>query len=77
MNTSDKLNLDELGLEPIDGPGAKPSAQGKAKFQIDTRGGGDRRKAGERRQSIRFEEDRRKGSRRGKSSDPWEQSADL
>lgn len=77
MTPTDKLNLEELSLEPIESTSASPSSKGKAKFQIDTRGGADRRKAGDRRQSIRFEQDRRQGPRRGKSSDPWDQSVDL
>ncbi|MFC4864863.1 hypothetical protein ACS8MQ_27470 [Pseudomonas sp. MAHUQ-62] len=77
MNTNEKPNLDKLSLKPIDPSEPTPSARGKAKFQIETRQGGDRRKMGERRESIRFEEDRRQTNRRGKSSDPWDQSIDL
>ncbi|MDH4565720.1 hypothetical protein E8E95_03415 [Pseudomonas sp. BN414] len=75
MNTNDKPNLDKLSMKPIDP--SEPSARGKAKFQIETRQGGDRRKTGDRRETIRFEEDRRQVNRRGKSSDPWDQSIDF
>ena len=77
MNTDDKLNLDEINLEPIAPAAAAPSSRGTAVFKIDTRGGGDRRKGTDRRQSIRFEQDRRQVERRAKSSDPWSHSADL
>lgn len=76
MTTNDKPDL-EFSLEPIEPTGAAPSSRGKAVFQIDTRDGGDRRTCADRRQTVRFEQDRRKGSRRGKSSDPWDQSVDL
>ncbi|MCO6060218.1 hypothetical protein NG726_26615 [Pseudomonas sp. MOB-449] len=76
MNSNDKPNLDELSLEPLESSAAAPSSRGKAVFQIDTRGGGDRRKAGDRRQTIRFEQDRRQGNRRGESGDPWDQSGE-
>ncbi|WP_044874750.1 hypothetical protein [Pseudomonas sp. LFM046] len=75
MSTNDKLNLDELSLEPIEPIKAVPSSGGKAVFQIDTRSGEDRRKSADRRQSIRFEKDRRQGNRRGKV-DPWSQNTD-
>lgn len=76
MNTDDKPNLDELNLEPIAPTAVAPSSRGKAVFKIDTRGGGDRRKGTDRRQSIRFEQDRRQADRRGKSNDPWSQNVD-
>lgn len=77
MNTNDKPNLDKLSMKPIDPSEPTPSTRGKAKFQIDTRNGSDRRKLGDRRETIRFEEDRRQVNRRGKSSDPWDQSIDF
>lgn len=77
MNTNDKPNLDKLSLKPIDPSEPSPSTRGKAKFQIETREGGDRRKLADRRESIRFEEDRRQVDRRGKSNDPWDQSVDF
>lgn len=77
MNTNEKPNLDKLSLKPIDPSEPTPSARGKAKFQIETRSGGDRRKMGDRRETIRFEQDRRQRDRRCTSSDPWDQSVDL
>ena len=77
MNTDDKPNLDGLSLEPIAPNAAAPSSRGKAVFKIDTRGGGDRRKGVDRRQTVRFEKDRRQVDRRAKGSDPWSNSADL
>ncbi|MCY1373230.1 hypothetical protein D9M69_604900 [compost metagenome] len=76
MNTDDKPNL-ELSLEPLQPTTGAPTSRGKAVFKIDTRGGGDRRKSEDRRQTIRFEQDRRQSARRGKSSDPWDQSIDF
>ena len=56
------LTLEDLSLTPL-GPDCPPASK-KAEFRVDTRGTGDRRNNPERRQSIRFEEDRRKGERR-------------
>ncbi|MDE3739882.1 MULTISPECIES: hypothetical protein [Pseudomonas] len=77
MKANDELNLESFSLEPMESAAKAPSSPGRAKFQIDTRGGGDRRKACDRRQTIRFEQDRRQGNRRGKSSDPWDQNVDF
>lgn len=74
--TNDELRLDELSLEPVEPVEAGPPARSPTKFQIDTRGGGDRRKSGERRQTIRFEKDRRQGDRRAKSA-PWDRGVDI
>ncbi|MFR0690124.1 hypothetical protein ACLUTX_12060 [Enterobacterales bacterium AE_CKDN230030158-1A_HGKHYDSX7] len=73
----DDLNSDELSLVPME-PAAPPVAArpGKAKFQIDTRHA-ERRCCADRRQSIRFEDDRRKGDRRGAGVDPWAKSVDF
>lgn len=51
----------------------------KASFQIDTRehGKGDRRQQLERRQTIRFEADRRSGQDRRPVSNGWELGIDL
>lgn len=73
---NDELNLESLSLEPIEPAEATPSSRGPAKFQIDTRVAGDRRKSDDRRQTIRFEKDRRQGDRRAKS-DPWDRRVDL
>lgn len=71
MSTDDKLNLDELTLIPLEPAEAAPATPAKPKVQVDTRHGKDRRSGTDRRQSIRFEEDRRKGDRRAGSGDPW------
>ncbi|MDF3867883.1 hypothetical protein P3W53_25685 [Pseudomonas denitrificans (nom. rej.)] len=76
----DDLNIDELSLVPM-APAAAPlaakPAKPKAKFQIDTRHS-ERRCSADRRQTIRFEDDRRKGDRRGSSvGDPWAKTVDF
>ncbi|EMV8855514.1 hypothetical protein AADS62_004773 [Escherichia coli] len=74
----DDLNCDELSLVPLE-PAAPPVAAmpPKAKFQIDTRHG-ERRCSADRRQTIRFEDERRKGDRRrGSANDPWAKSVDF
>jgi hypothetical protein len=74
----DDLNCDELSLVPLE-PAAPPVAAmpAKAKFQIDTRHG-ERRCSADRRQTIRFEDERRRGDRRGSSvNDPWAKSVDF
>ncbi|MFZ6049931.1 hypothetical protein ACFW0H_27870 [Pseudomonas sp. CR3202] len=55
MNTNDKPNLDKLSLKPIDPSEPTPSDLGKARFQIETRGGGDRRVSGTNRAALREE----------------------
>ncbi|WP_242443177.1 hypothetical protein [Pseudomonas sp. LFM046] len=70
------MSLEGLSLQPIEPAGRPTSASGPAKFQIDTRSKVDRRKGGDRRQTVRFEEDRRKGDRRAKAN-PWDHGADL
>lgn len=62
--TFSDMKLEDLALEPQDGAEAAPAAKERAKFPIETRSGGDRRSGEDRRQSIRFEADRRKGDRR-------------
>ena len=67
MNTKDlhSLNLDSLSLEPIETPSqAGAPVSGRATFNTDARGRTDRRKGGERRQTVRFEQDRRSGKDR-------------
>jgi len=73
------LNIDELSLvpmEPATPPVAAMPAKPKARFQIDTRHG-ERRCSADRRQTIRFEDDRRKGDRRGGGVDPWAKTVDF
>lgn len=79
MSTEGKLNLDELSLVPLEPDEAAPAASAapaKPKFMVDTRHGKDRRSGTDRRQSIRFEADRRKGDRRAGSADPWSKFTD-
>ncbi|MFS2125855.1 hypothetical protein [Pseudomonas sp. Pseusp97] len=73
----DDLNSDELSLVPME-PAAPPvmAMPAKAKFQIDTRHV-ERRCSADRRQTIRFEDDRRKGDRRGGGVDPWAKTIDF
>ncbi|MFZ6050189.1 hypothetical protein ACFW0H_29220 [Pseudomonas sp. CR3202] len=71
IKSDDQPKLEGLGLQPTEPNDSPRPKAGPAKFKIDTREGGDRRKSPDRRQMIRFEEDRRKGDRRA-SSDPWD-----
>jgi hypothetical protein len=68
-----------LSLEPMEGdaaPAAQAPITGKAKFQANTRGGGERRTHGERREEVRFQDDRRAGKdRRPRKS--WEPGKNL
>lgn len=74
----DDLNIDELSLVPLEPAApAVTATPAKPKFQVDTRHG-ERRCSADRRQTIRFEDDRRKGDRRGSSvSDPWAKTVDF
>lgn len=67
-----------LALEPEQGS-AQEAPKKKACFQIDTRDKGktDRRQHSERRQSIRFEADRRSGQERRPHTPGWELGVDL
>jgi hypothetical protein len=68
MSTKDlsSLKLDELALEPIDPklPSKEQPLTGRAQFTPNTRNRTDRRKGGDRRQTLRFEPDRRTGKDR-------------
>lgn len=69
-----------LALEPEQGSAtAQEAPKQKACFQIDTRdkGKSDRRQHSERRQSIRFEADRRSGQERRPHKPGWELGIDL
>lgn len=68
--TISDMKLEELSLEPQEPAAAEPTTKGPAQFKIDTRSGNDRRCGTDRRQSIRFEADRRQGSRRA-TGGPW------
>lgn len=71
-----EISLEVLALEPIAEP-AVETAKGRAKFQIDTRGGGERRKNQDRRANIRFQDDRRSGTSRRVGSNPWAPGVDI
>lgn len=72
------ISLADLALEPVEQPQADPARKGKAKFQIDTRGGSDRRKAlQDRRSAIRFQDDRRSGKDRRAGGNPWVPGVDI
>jgi hypothetical protein len=73
---ADDLPPLEFSLEPQE-PAKAPRP--RAHFQIDTRdkSKGDRRKNGERRQTIRFEQDRRSGDDRRPRDSGWEPGNDL
>jgi hypothetical protein len=67
-----------LSLEPLEGEASPdaPAYTGTAKFTANTRGKSDRRKVSERRDVIRFEEDRRSSpDRRPRKS--WESGKNL
>lgn len=69
-----------LSLEPEQGSATPQQApKQKACFQIDTRDKckSERRQNGERRQSIRFEADRRSGEDRRPHKPGWELGIDL
>lgn len=69
--TISDMKLEDLSLEPQEPAAPEPETKGPAKFAIDTRHVTDRRSGSDRRQSIRFEADRRQGDRRAKRG-PWE-----
>lgn len=80
MVTEEKppMSLDNLALEPLDDQSAEAGKKGKAKFQIDTRGGSDRRKAlQDRRSGIRFQDDRRSGKDRRAGANGWVPGVDI
>lgn len=77
---SDDLPPLEFSLEPeSQAPQARTATRPKAQFQIDTRdkSRGDRRKNGERRQTVRFEADRRSGEDRRPKANGWDLGVDI
>lgn len=71
------LSLDDLALEPIEDD-TEAQRKGKAKFQIDTRSGVERRKAQQdRRGAIRFQDDRRSGKDRRAGANGWVPGVDI
>lgn len=79
MESSDKFHLaEELSLEPLEDGSAPPKApKTPAKFQIDTRGKSERRVQADRRDAVRFEEDRRRGKDRRNGANPWQPGVDI
>jgi hypothetical protein len=81
MESKDSLEfgLEDLSLEPMDEPAntqAQP-AKAAARFKIDTRGKNERRINSDRRNAIRFEQDRRAGEDRRAGPKPWALGTDI
>ena len=73
-----EISLEDLALEPLAEQAAEATVhKGRAKFQIDTRGGGERRKVQNRRAGIRFQEERRSNKDRRVGSNPWAPGVDI
>lgn len=73
-----EFSLEDLSLEPMEEPGAKPvESKAPAQFKVDTRGKTERRIHGDRRSSIRFEADRRETEDRRAGPKPWAHGTDL
>ncbi len=68
---------ENLTLEPLEDQSTEAQRKGKAKFQVDTRNGGERRKADDRRGSIRFQDDRRSGKDRRAGGNGWGRGVDI
>ncbi|WP_256674136.1 MULTISPECIES: hypothetical protein [Pseudomonas] len=71
------ISLEDLALEPLAEQVEEGVSKGRAKFQIDTRGGGERRKVQDRRADIRFQEERRSNKDRRVGSNPWAPGVDI
>jgi hypothetical protein len=71
------ISLEDLTLEPVEEQPAGAAPKGRAKFQIDTRGGGERRKDQDRRAAIRFQDERRSGKDRRRGANPWVPGVDI
>ena len=71
------IRLTDATLEPLgDKPGVAAPVPGTAKFTPNTRSAGERRKSTERREAIRFQDDRRAGKdRRPKKG--WDKDKNL
>ena len=76
MNPDDKLelSLEELSLESMDESPAAPKTQHK--LELDTRHIAERRTHGDRRSTIRFQDDRRSGKDRRAGANPWSVGTD-
>jgi hypothetical protein len=71
------IRFDELSLEPLDTkPSIEAPLKGKASFTANTRAKTGRRKGGERREQVRFQDDRRSGDDRRPEKD-WEKGKNL
>jgi hypothetical protein len=72
-----RLRGDSLSLEPLKDDLATAASKTKApaQFKVDTRKQSDRRKGGERRETLRFQEDRRQKDRRPRKT--WESGKNL
>ncbi len=79
MAKQDELDIssDDLVLAPLEDQEVETGHKGRAKFQIDTRNGAERRKHEERRNAIRFQEERRSGKDRRLGSNPWAPGVDI
>ena len=79
MNSKEwgRLRAEGLSLEPIETAGttSAPASKDPAQFRVNTRGKSDRRKGAERRETLRFQDDRRKTDRRPRKS--WESGKNL
>lgn len=71
------ISLEDLALEPLAEQVDEGVSKVRAKFQIDTRGGGERRKVQDRRADIRFQEERRSNKDRRVGSNPWAPGVDI
>jgi hypothetical protein len=71
------ISLEDLALEPLAEQVGEVVNKGRAKYQIDTRGGGERRKVQDRRADIRFQEERRSNKDRRVGSNPWAPGVDI
>jgi len=77
MESNDEFepSLEELSLEPLEEQ--SPAPKMPAKFQIDTRSKAERRTRPDRRDTIRFQEDRRSGKDRRAGVIPWAPGTDI
>lgn len=75
----EELSLEALSLEPMDQPATTQAqaAKAAAQFKIDTRSKHERRLNSDRRNAIRFEEDRRASEDRRAGPKPWALGTDI
>lgn len=65
------ISLEDLVLEPLAEQVNEVVNVGRAKFQVDTRNGGERRKVQGCRADIRFQKERRSNQDHRVGSNPW------